>query len=476
MFFPPELNTHFSKNVLGIVMNHETLCIPNSNTPEKLLYLYNQLSDIFCKYLIFTGKSGKSHKAKNSKKQPDSDNTATKQPDSAKKKSSFHIPRINPILTGDSDDDSIGQEPSHFNNSAAKFLLESNPMVSSMLKSEKLLAPEFHSLCNDFENLMLHSSTKQTWAKHCSAWKLFIEFCNAYGVLFELPVNKEYIRAFVAWATTKKNLKSSTVKAYISSINIAHALGNVDCPNLNSDWCTKLALKGAKNFSDLTTVHRATRLPMNIDLLTLLGHRIKNLEWGAYAKQVFWTACLTSFFSSCRMGEILAPLENSFEPGITLTWENVVFSGKGEVLIFIPFCKTTGFNGNLIDLYTVENCKFCPIASLNRLKRMAIAEDVWKPKNPIFAFKNGKFLTKQKVNLWLSKILSDFTDENHTFTGHSFRAAIPSILASHPDKCRVENIKDWGGWSSDCYTVYAKSDREKRRVLFAEIMKCVFPE
>ena len=65
-------------------------------------------------------------------------------------------------------------------------------MVSSMLKPKSLFAPEFHSLCHDFSNLVLYSSTKQTWAKHCSAWKLFIEFCDAYGVPFEMPVKKEY--------------------------------------------------------------------------------------------------------------------------------------------------------------------------------------------------------------------------------------------------------------------------------------------
>ena len=87
---------------------------------------------------------------------------------------------------------------------------------------------------------------------------------------------------------------------------------------------------------------------------------------------------------------------------------------------------------------------------------MALAEDVWEPKKPIFAFKNEKFLTKQKVNLWLSKMLSDFTDENHTFTGHSFRAAILSILASHPNKCRVENIKDWEGGGPPIVTLFTQ--------------------
>ena len=297
-----------------------------------------------------------------------------------------------------------------------------------------------------------------------------------FGVRFQLPIKKEYSRAFVTWAISKKNLKSSTVKAYVSSLNVAHALSNVESPNLSSDWCTKLALKGAKNYSDLNVISRPIRLPMNLDLLTILGHRINKLEWGDYAKQVFWTACTTSFFSSCRMGEILAPVENCFESRVTPTWDNVVFSSNGDVLIFIPYTKTTGFEGKFIDLYPIKGCKFCPSASLRRLKKLAIAEGVWKCNLPVFTFKNGKFLTKQKVNLWLSKILGDFTDENHVFTGHSFRAAIPSVLASHPNKSSVHTIMEWGGWASDSYKVYIKSEKEKRRILFEEIMKCVLSE
>ena len=76
----------------------------------------------------------------------------------------------------------------------------------------------------------------------------------------------------------------------------------------------------------------------------------------------------------------------------------------------------------------------------------------------------------------MSIILNDFTDDNHIVTGHSFRAAIPSIIASHPYKSSVNSIKEWGGWASDSYKVYIKSEKEKRRILFEEIMKCVLSE
>ena len=50
----------------------------------------------------------------------------------------------------------------------------------------------------------------------------------------------------------RKGLKESTVKAYISSLNVAHILSNNSTCNLNSDQCVKMVLKGAKNLEGLS--------------------------------------------------------------------------------------------------------------------------------------------------------------------------------------------------------------------------------
>ena len=84
-----------------------------------------------------------------------------------------------------------------------------------------------------------------------------------------------------------KKLKSTTVKSYISSLNVAHTMGNVDYPNLSSDACTKMVVKGAKNFCDPGLKSATIRIPMDINLLTILGHKISKLEWSDFAKQVF---------------------------------------------------------------------------------------------------------------------------------------------------------------------------------------------
>ena len=72
-------------------------------------------------------------------------------------------------------------------------------------------------------------------------------------------------------------------------------------------------------------------------------------------------------------------------------------------------------------------------------------------------------------------LLDDYCDVNHKITGHSFRAAIPTLISSHPDKNTVSELKDWGNWESDSFKAYEKNDREKRRKLFAvDTVVCTF--
>ena len=167
--------------------------------------------------LLIAGKSGKG-KAKN--KPSGSPLDEAKEPSESKKSK---ISRTNQLFDVGSDDDDIGQETTTVINCNSKFSGIGNKKISSVLKSRELLPAETSSLCKDFEKLILYSATKQTWGKHCSAWKLFNDFCITYKIRNDLPINVKVARAFVTWAIAKKNLKSSTVKSYVSSLNIAHA-------------------------------------------------------------------------------------------------------------------------------------------------------------------------------------------------------------------------------------------------------------
>ena len=132
----------------------------------------------------------------------------------------WKIPKKPTLLEIPSEEEELGQAKTPPRNSVAKFESIVPDMVRKKLDSGKLLPKDMSSLCSDFDKLVIHLATKQTWAKHCSAWALFDEFCTFFGIKFELPISPELARAFVTWALSKKKLKSSTVRSYISSMNI----------------------------------------------------------------------------------------------------------------------------------------------------------------------------------------------------------------------------------------------------------------
>ena len=105
-------------------------------------------------------------KAKN--KIPDSSREASATP-----KKNSNQPRLNPLFEVGSDDEALGQEkPLTVLN---KFSCIPNDNIRSHLRSDKLLNVETDRLCADLEKLVMYSATTQTWAGHCSAWKLFYE-------------------------------------------------------------------------------------------------------------------------------------------------------------------------------------------------------------------------------------------------------------------------------------------------------------
>ena len=391
-------------------------------------------------------------------------------------KSGYKIPKKKTTMEAESDDEERGIASASLSSCTNKFSVEADCKIHSLINSRVLIPSEMSSLSDNFEKLIISSVSKQTWAKHSSALSCFHDFCKTFNVKFSIPISVQYARAFATWAVTSRKLKSSTVKSYLSSLNTANALGNFNEKNRAADPCLKMVLKGADNCSYLSNSYKSNRLPMNIHLLNVLGHRIAKLDWADFSKQIVWTACVVSFFSSCRMGELLPSHEKSFDPLTTLTWSKVNFITNEEIAIFVPYTKTTGFKGKVIDIFKVDIGNICPAAALVKLKDMAETRGLAKPFNPVFSVKKDSFLTRKKINSYLATLLADFVDPYHKITGHSFRAAIPSTLATSSETNIANDIKAWGSWTSDCYLLYTKQESEKRKVLFRRIVNCLYSE
>jgi len=166
------------------------------------------------------------------------------------------------------------------------------------------------------------SYAASTWARHASAMNCLEKFGYIRGVKIMYPVQLEILCDFVSWALLEKGLKADTVKAYLSSINVAHNFRglNSHCSNV----IITSMLKGAKNMSLYEGLARGTRKVMSYPLMRLLQHQIFNSEWLDDSKLVVWAASLTAYFGSFRLGEILPKSEN-YNVEETLMWGDVKF-------------------------------------------------------------------------------------------------------------------------------------------------------
>ena len=98
---------------------------------------------------------------------------------------------------------------------------------------------------------------------------------------------------------------------------------------------------------------------MNIHLLKLFGNKIDSTKWDDLSKQIVWMASTISFYTSCRMGEIVSGSKDGFDPKTTVTWENVIFLDEGEAIVHVPYTKTTGLKGTILNVFPTKNST-CP--------------------------------------------------------------------------------------------------------------------
>lgn len=414
--------------------------------------------------LVFLGKSGRGSKAKNSSHttgEASGSSSSGTGPGSSK----FKIPK-KPLLNPDPDSSAQGEE--NFRN---KFSSNISSSINCYMNSKELLPNDMRDLCLSFEKLTMYSSAKSTWAKHQSAWNSFKNFSNIYGKETNFPVNIKIMRAYTTWALSTQKLKASTVQSYISSLKFAHQLGGLQCENFSADKNIILLLKGADNYNCLFNSTPPIRCAFNIHLLRIFGHRISLENWGPISKQVIWAAATTGFFTSCRMGEILPSHENFFDKKTTLLWRHVKFLNDNEILIHVPFSKTTGLKGIYLYVFLIPNEQCCPFKALLELRQFLVSGESYSVDRPVFSFASGKGLTTAKMNEIMGKLLFDFNDSKAKLSCHSFRAAIASAISASPDKGTVKELKEWGRWKGDSYKRYTKTERDNNRVLFGKIVK-----
>jgi hypothetical protein len=344
--------------------------------------------------------------------------------------------------------------------------------LSALLDAKMCLgSAQSENIRCDFNKLIKLSMASGTWAKYNSGWRSFKNYVECTNSTLSWPIPIHVIRSYVVWCISDQKISSATVKSYLSSIAMAHALKGLQYTSFMKDKVVELLLTGAENYSNLQKPKQTIRRAMSLSTLLIIGHKLAKSDWSVYNRQVIWAACTTAFFTSVRMGEILSDKVFSFDENATLLWKDVKEMSNNEILLFIPSTKTSKCKGEFLDIFPLNSKHLCPVSALKQLMKQALTKGCFDMNKPVFSFDNGKNLTTQKLNSILKTVLADiFEPGKNVISCHSFRAAIPTVLNSHPELFTHTEIKLWGRWVSDSYLDYLRLHRENRRNLFNRLV------
>jgi hypothetical protein len=318
-------------------------------------------------------------------------------------------------------------------------------------------------------NLVSAAYADSTWKKINCALNLYESFCASQKKITCWPISENVLGDFIDWATFSRNIKPSSIVSYISHLKLIHKLRKIDDSACNSFLC-KTLIKGAENLQFYSNKQKHVKKTMTLPLLRLLGHSIANSGWSTHSQSVVWACYTVAFFGSYRLGEILPKHENTFNPFETLLWSDVKFIETDSIQIHSKITKTRKPGGEYVSLFTFPYHGCCPVAALKFLAKISNAN---KNNNfPVFRFNNGRHLTKNFLNKLIgSHLKPHIGDDSFFYSCKSFRAALPSALASDPHSDNDRSIKQWGRWSSDAFERYTKLNHNARKKLFKKFSK-----
>jgi hypothetical protein len=306
-----------------------------------------------------------------------------------------------------------------------------------------------------------------SWNKIISALNVFELFCNLKKLPNTFPINESTLSSFIEWGTFEKGISPYTITAYISHLKLIHKLRNLDISGCTSFMC-KTQIRGAQNLQFYKTNHPSIKKVMTIPLLRILGHALAESNWSQNSKLLVWAAYTMAFFGSFRPGELLAKTQKDSKNFEMLLWSDISFIDSTSIQIHNKVPKNRTKNGEYISLFPFPYHGCCPIKAIAELK--ATSKNKGKT-SPVFMFDSGKCLTISMLNKLLILHLEPHIGIDAFFySSKSFRAALPSALASNPSLSNDTSIKRWGRWNSNAFERYTRLSHNAKRKLFTKFL------
>ena len=328
------------------------------------------------------------------------------------------------------------------------------------------LSAKSKSFLADTANFAL---AKSTWSTYKTTKNHLMKCQQQTGEDMSLPTDSSKTILFLSWLLEERQVKPTSVESYLSGLRQLHLVEGLEAPKLRTDIVNTI-IKGAKHREWLEEKlnPKSKRLPMDLVAINLLGMELNRQAMEKSDIRMVWAVSLIAFFGSFRMGELITEHEDQFDPALDLLTEDMVVSkdkkGRKILQIRLKLSKENKTGKDVIvDLF--ENNTVCPIKAFESWIKSSPPR---RKGMPAFRWRSGASLTKKKFNDILKNCLNkNLPEGSGFFSGHSFRAGVPSMLGSLGYS--TEDIMCVGRWSSNSYECYIKTARTKRQKMAKEI-------
>ena len=156
------------------------------------------------------------------------------------------------------------------------------------------------------------------------------------------------------------------------------------------------------------------------------------------------------YFGFLRAGEITAPSEQAYDPGVHLNFADMAVDNKKDPSILklsIKSSKTDPFRVG-VDILVGKTSN-----SLAYLANQGSEEGM------LFKFQDGRLLTRERFVSRVREALEAAGINHKAYSGHSLRIGVAT--AAGKNGLASEKIKTLGSWESSAYLLYVRISRQE---------------
>ena len=227
----------------------------------------------------------------------------------------------------------------------------------------------------------------------------------------------------------------------------------------------QLTLKGIQRSQAISSSQPPRqRLPITLQLLQSIYKHLSQ-QPQHYDNILTWAVCCLAFFGFLRVSEFTVPSDAQYDKDCHLSIDDISIDNRKNpqlMRVTLKQSKTDPFRRG-VDLYFgATGDTTCPIKGI--LPYLALRGN---HKGPLFILKDGKYLTRQRLNSLLNTLLTTLKIDSRKYNTHSFRigAATTAREANIPDAL----IQLMGRWKSNAYLTYIKTPP----TTMANLSKCL---